>query len=329
MGNSRVSYTEGSNGNVQVVEENSYYAFGLQHKGYGPAPTGLGNAHAEEYKYNGKELQDELGLNMYDYGARNYDPAIGRWMNIDPKAETSRRWSPYTYCYNNPIRFIDPDGMQADDWVRKGNKWSYKADIKTAEQAKAAGYDGFAANGSVIHGKGNGVMGHYTLLNDGYGRQSTKEEIAAANSKDNYGTEKPTENAVRSNVLEPSVGKAAEVAGNVAATTELVRDSKVGTMLRGGQEAAESVTKGLKIGGAVVGAVSIGATLYEYQQGNISGVEATVDVIMGGVGFLGPVGAGASLLYSLGKATYEYTTGETLFEKPSQEVPTSPTQLKI
>jgi RHS repeat-associated protein len=125
-------------GKIYIMEENHYYPFGLKHEKYnsdkyeyveiskedggyliGIEPLGPQQRRSYQYKYNGKEFQDELGLNFYDYGARNYDPAIGRWMNIDPLAETSRRFSPYTYALNNPVYFIDPDGMKAvagDDW---------------------------------------------------------------------------------------------------------------------------------------------------------------------------------------------------------------------
>lgn len=94
---------------MQVVQETDYYAFGLAHS--------INNLHVNKYLFSGKELQDasiagEL-LGLYDFGARYYDPLVGRWFNIDPKATKYPDISPYAYCANNPTMFIDPNG---EDW---------------------------------------------------------------------------------------------------------------------------------------------------------------------------------------------------------------------
>ena len=127
LGNNRVTYTKDPNGpGIEILFEDHYYPFGLKRRNYNMNQRDVREAESgglqiadaslmkHKYKYNGKEWQDELGLNLYDYHARNYDPAIGRWMNVDPLAENSRRWTPYNYVYNNPVFFVDPDGMQAE-----------------------------------------------------------------------------------------------------------------------------------------------------------------------------------------------------------------------
>jgi len=93
-------------GALEIVDANDYYPFGMNHLKSGKAIFGQGSY--KNYKYSGKELQE---TGMYDFGARMYMPDLGRWGVMDPLAEMMRRHSPYNYAYNNPVNFVDPDGM--------------------------------------------------------------------------------------------------------------------------------------------------------------------------------------------------------------------------
>ena len=64
----------------------------------------------QQFKYNGKEFEPMSGINLYDYVARFYAPATGRWFSVDQLAEKYRETSPYVYCTNNPVNKFDPDG---------------------------------------------------------------------------------------------------------------------------------------------------------------------------------------------------------------------------
>lgn len=99
QGNNRVIADE--NGNIEEV--NHYYPFG---------GTFASTPSVQPYKYNGKELDRKGGLDWYDYGARHYDAALGRWHTVDPLSEKYYGVSPYNYCLNNPLKYIDSDGRQ-------------------------------------------------------------------------------------------------------------------------------------------------------------------------------------------------------------------------
>jgi RHS repeat-associated protein len=109
-----------------MLQQDDYYPFGME-------INRNVNGTKNEYLYNKKELQEELG--QYDYGARFYDPVIARW---NPLAEKMRRYSPYNYGFDNPVRFEDPDGMEPTDLHLKFESAQAKADY-AAEVKKALG----------------------------------------------------------------------------------------------------------------------------------------------------------------------------------------------
>lgn len=89
------------------------------------------------YKYNGKELYEDHGLDWYDYGARMYDPQIGRWHVVDPLASDFPSWTPYHFAHNNPIVLIDPTGMSAD-WFQNQltGEVYYNSDMRKGDESQ-------------------------------------------------------------------------------------------------------------------------------------------------------------------------------------------------
>ena len=88
-----------------------YYPFGLKHNGYNNVVSSNGNSTAQKFKYNGVELEESLGLNLYEMEFRQYDPAIARFTSIDPV--THHSMSTYTAFDNNPVFWADPSGANA------------------------------------------------------------------------------------------------------------------------------------------------------------------------------------------------------------------------
>ncbi|MDE1191192.1 MAG: DUF6443 domain-containing protein [Arachidicoccus sp.] len=130
LGNTRMVITDDYNVASPILEATSYYPFGLQQKGIGL--TQQANPLHNKYTYNGKELQEDLNLDEYDYGARFYDAQIGRFSIQDPSAIKYAPMSPYAYCGGNPIKFIDPTGM---DYIPGGGEGG--GDLYTGADAQA------------------------------------------------------------------------------------------------------------------------------------------------------------------------------------------------
>lgn len=135
LGSVRVLFSEDSTGQAMLLEENHYYPFGMLMGG------DFNRTEANTTLFSGKELNNEaydgVKLSWYDFHARNYDPQLGTWFNVDPLAEKTMSHTPYHYVHNNPVNFVDPDGMMPQwltdlyngsgsgytKWKRKDGEW--------------------------------------------------------------------------------------------------------------------------------------------------------------------------------------------------------------
>jgi RHS repeat-associated protein len=145
LGNTRLTFAD-LNGNgiidvtgvattTEILNENHYYPFGMN-MGYAwENNTATTMSIDNKYQYNGKEMNDDFGLNWFDYGARWYDASVSRWWSVDPLSEDYSRWSPFNYAVNNPVRFIDPDGRGAEDNFISGQLDVGERKLKTQTKA--------------------------------------------------------------------------------------------------------------------------------------------------------------------------------------------------
>ncbi len=116
LGNTRVTFGT-KTGATAIYQTDDYYPFGYEiSRGSSVSPK-------NEYLYNKKELQEEFG--EYDYGARFYDPVVARWNTIDPMAPKIGSISPYSFSFNNPLRFIDIDGMLPEEILTKHSRYDF------------------------------------------------------------------------------------------------------------------------------------------------------------------------------------------------------------
>ncbi|AZI24067.1 hypothetical protein EA772_01430 [Pedobacter sp. G11] len=186
LGNVRYSF-DIYNGAVRRLQQDDYYPFGLR-KSISPVAT------TNKYLYNGKEVQDELG-GQYDYGARFYDPVIGRFNVIDRFAEKYYHLSSYSYAANNPINLIDINGDSL--WVSyAGNKILYNnggfynkdgsaytgKGVKTDKNGNVTGYKGFLGKAHTALGAIGGTQEGGSLLNE---LQSSTNSFTIQNSSTN------------------------------------------------------------------------------------------------------------------------------------------------
>jgi len=206
LGNVRVVFDQ--NGVVKQVS--NYYPFGME---YGESAEDQTEMTYQDYQFGGKEFERDFEVNMYDFGARNYDATVGRWTTVDPLCEKHYNISPYAYCAGNPVNFIDSDGRNWDT-AKKLLLGSFSATFSVGAQAGAK-VGKYGANLNIMS---------YNLGTDGNGTQNSYASSSFSIEAGWFGTSKETTYNVATNkkVIKTGTGESSipsEVTTNVETTT--------------------------------------------------------------------------------------------------------------
>ena len=277
-----------------IIQVTNYYPYGSP---FCDSLSSL-NASLQPYKYNGKEFDKMHGLNTYDYGARQYSPALPSWDRIDPLAEEYYSVSPYAYGGNNPVNRVDFYGMFPTKYAALDYAKAQNVDFRNVRYAndRKEWYVSFGEDGKGYKSGGTLERRFSERLVE------TKEWSTIGNFNSGLGT--------GASLIEFNFGKA------LKRSLAYVFYDKTGRYLSSirpsvkfnnisyefNPKVISRIAKTAKGVGIVSGLASAVMTIYEMHEGkkNIIG-EGGLDLIMTGAGYIPPYGWVVSGAYFLGK----------------------------
>ena len=301
------------------------------------------------YLFNGKELDRETNLSYF--GARYYDARMSLWLNVDPLTEKFVGRSPYEYCFNNPVRLIDPTGMGPEDPPSKlyhntnSGKTILEKGFNAGTNGKFSAYNWFSsqsnAGGTGRTGQGVtiGVEGIDTKGAVEITNRQMKEFYNAAKSELGYTSEQLSGNSkLRAQVDGLKFSKLGEWMNQKGASVYKLGDSYAVTdgVANGATISTLNASKnvlrtlqGIKVAGKVLTFAAIAMDSYEiyasgYNPRVISGVaggwagawaasSATgAALTASGIDFAGPWGWAAHGVITLGAGVGGYFGGKAI-----------------